>query len=305
MLSALLIVASAGLFQGAAAETIQLSSKLSSDSECKHQFKTVPQGPIELGECQFGDGAHVMYTCVNNTKLHLLLNLGGSDCTKGLFTYEADLTNGECSPLKPLGFASGIWSWTGGCGAKAAVAADDVTPKPTAAELRRWAGSTNCSGEHTVVNTDQMDTCTPYLVPKPSSIKTAQLNETAYSTYHFAGVQDCSGAPEKVGDDRIVGTCENLGDYSQMRVWTSSPDPSSASCAAPGDCGLAYKACCAGSKLKGSPCNCHLHNGTGTAGSVDCGFCGKAYVGCCTAFGLAGHACTCDIKDNTASSIVV
>jgi hypothetical protein len=136
MHSTFLLIAVAGLFQGAGADTVQLSSKLFSDNQCKHQFKQVPQGPIDLGKCQFGDGAHVMYTCVNDTKLHLTLNLGGKDCNKTFDTYEANLTNGECSPLHPLGFASGIWTWTGGCGAAAS-----TLPKE---EAKQQQASTPC-----------------------------------------------------------------------------------------------------------------------------------------------------------------
>merc|ERR1712083_962663 len=74
-------------------------------------------------------------------------------------------------------------------------------------------------------------------------------------------------------------------------------------CAKPGDCGLAYQACCAGMVAKGFPCGCHLQNGNGTADG-DCGTCGTAYSVCCAGFRAKGFPCTCDIHDGSSSIVV-
>jgi len=181
---------------------------------------------------------------------------------------------------------------------------DGVSAKPTAAELRRWEGSTDCTGDYTVLNTEKLDECTPYLLPAPASIWTEYLNETAYASFHYQGVADCSGNGRKL-DDWIVGSCTDLGGYSQKRVWITAPTPPPASCEEPGDCGRAYSACCAVSRVKGSPCACGLRNGTGEAGSRDCGFCGKAFVTCCEGFRLTGHPCACDVADKAAAASIV
>eukprot|EP01050_Picozoa_sp_SAG11_P023873 SAG11_NODE_4928_length_1719_cov_1.579012_2_plen_240_part_00 len=90
----------------------------------------------------------------------------------------------------------------------------------TAAELRRWEGSTSCTGSYTVLSTDVMNQCTPYHVPALASILVLQKNRTAYSSYHYQGEVDCSGAQRTFLEDLAVGTCSgDLGGYSQMRVW--------------------------------------------------------------------------------------
>jgi len=98
--------------------------------------------------------------------------------------------------------------------------------KPTvteAAELRRWDGSSNCTGKYAILNSDNMNECTSYLIPAPASIWVEKQNATVYSSYHYQGVTDCSGNHTHLGDF-VVGTCENLGGYSQMRVWVE-PKP--------------------------------------------------------------------------------
>jgi len=75
-------------------------------------------------------------------------------------------------------------------------------------------------------------------------------------------------------------------------------------CAKPGDCGLAYEACCAGFGAKGYPCACSLADGTGNA-AADCGTCGTAYSACCAGFAAKGFPCTCDIKDAGSRAFVV
>jgi len=75
-------------------------------------------------------------------------------------------------------------------------------------------------------------------------------------------------------------------------------------CAKPGDCGIAYQACCAGFAAKGVPCGCHLKDGDGKTGD-DCGTCGTAYSVCCAAFKFKGHPCTCDINSAGQASVVV
>jgi hypothetical protein len=175
---------------------------------------------------------------------------------------------------------------------------------PTSAELRRWEGSGDFTGDYEVLSTDKLDECTPFLIPAPASVRVEYSNETTYASYHYQGVPDCSGARKKLGD-WIVGSCEDLGGYSQMRVWVSSPSPPPGRCGEPGDCGVAYKACCAVSELKGEPCQCSLRNGTGEAGSPDCGACGKVFVSCCAGFKIGGFPCSCDVADAAAATIVV
>lgn len=175
--------------------------------------------------------------------------------------------------------------------------------KASASEQRRYEGTTNCTGKYTVLNSDVMDQCTPYLVPAPASVFVNQTNDTHYASYHFQGSQDCTG------DGRLlsyleVGSCLSFGSYSQMRVWVEAPKPPVSSCQSFGVCGRAYQGCCIGSELKGEKCTCHLHNGTGQAGSQDCGSCGKAFIKCCSAFQLSGHACACDVIDTSASIVV-
>lgn len=177
--------------------------------------------------------------------------------------------------------------------------------RPTAAELRRWEGSGDCTGNYTVLNTDKLHECTPYLIPAPASILVEYLNETAYASYHYQGVTDCSGAkPRRLGEF-VVNSCEDLDGFSQMRVWVSSPAPPPASCKEPGDCGHAFSACCIASAVKGAPCACDLHNGTGEASSFDCGPCGQAFATCCAGFKLRGFPCTCDVGDRAAAVLLV
>merc|ERR1719261_2168253 len=83
-------------------------------------------------------------------------------------------------------------------------------------------------------------------------------------------------------------------DHPQSDTITSEIEDST--CAKPGDCGLAYQACCAGMQAKGFPCGCHLKDGTGKSGA-DCGTCGSAYSVCCAGFAAKGFPCTCDISD--------
>jgi len=179
-----------------------------------------------------------------------------------------------------------------------------VAAKPSAAELRRWEGSTNCSGNSTVLSTDKLDECTPYLIPAPASIRVQYVNETAYASYHFQGVTDCSGTGEYL-QTLIVNSCTKHDGYSQMRVWVQSPAPPPGICGEKGYCGFAYEACCIGSELKGSPCTCKLRNGTGEAGSPDCGFCGRAFVTCCSGFKLGGSPCSCDVAGGAAATTIV
>lgn len=173
--------------------------------------------------------------------------------------------------------------------------------KASAAQLMRYS-STDCTGNSTVLNTDVMNECTPYLIPAPASIFVNQTNDTAYAYYHFQGQVDCSGEGKKL-TDLVVGVCESYGDYSQKRVWVQAPPPLPSSCGTFGLCGRAYQACCAASKFTGNACNCHLHNGTGKAGSNDCGKCGKDFVGCCTASQLIGHPCGCDVQDEATAVV--
>eukprot|EP00927_Polykrikos_kofoidii_P003015 TRINITY_DN111_c1_g1_i1.p1 TRINITY_DN111_c1_g1~~TRINITY_DN111_c1_g1_i1.p1 ORF type:complete len:223 (+),score=32.15 TRINITY_DN111_c1_g1_i1:91-669(+) len=167
--------------------------------------------------------------------------------------------------------------------------------KATAAEFRRFEGA-DCKGDFSVLSTDKMDECTPYLIPAPASIFVNQTNDSIYTSFHFQGETDCSGVGTKLGD-WTVGECQNFGDYSQLRVWVTAPPPPVSACSVKGACGWAYQSCCIASAATGNPCTCHLHNGTGKAGSRDCGKCGKAFVGCCSAFELTGHGCGCDVMD--------
>jgi hypothetical protein len=175
--------------------------------------------------------------------------------------------------------------------------------KASAAEQRRYEGSTDCTGNYTVLNADVMNKCTPYLIPAPASILVNQTNDTHYASYHFQGPQDCSGKG-KLLDFFAVGECTSFGDYSQKRVWVVAPKPPVSSCDAPGVCGRAYQTCCVASGIKGNKCTCHLHNGTGAAGSQNCGTCGKDFVKCCSAFQMSGHPCGCDVSDDSAVVVV-
>lgn len=92
-----------------------------------------------------------------------------------------------------------------------------------AAELRRWENSSNCTGKFSVLSTDNMNECTQFYIPAPASIWVAQKNDTAYSSYHCQGVTDCSKDKRVFLADFVVGTCEDFGAYSQMRVWSTAP----------------------------------------------------------------------------------
>jgi len=180
-----------------------------------------------------------------------------------------------------------------------------ASPRPSAAELRRYVGSADCTGQYTVLSSDLMGTCTPFLIPAPASVRVEYVNETTYSSYHYQGVQDCSGASRRHLMDLVVNSCTNEGGYSQKRVWIMAPSPPAGPCAAPGDCGLAYQACCIGLEATGTPCECRLHNGSGTDAGPGCGACGKAFVACCSAAGLVGYPCTCDVTREAAPALVV
>mmetsp|Transcript_88112 Transcript_88112/g.197010 ORF Transcript_88112/g.197010 Transcript_88112/m.197010 type:complete len:199 (-) Transcript_88112:331-927(-) len=183
--------------------------------------------------------------------------------------------------------------------------ASGASSTPSAAELRRYKGTT-CTGEYDALNKDVMGECHPYLIPKPASVKVEYLNDTYYTAYHYSGVQDCSGSERTQLAVMAVGQCQDLGDNtSQQRVWITTPAPPPTTCAAPGDCGRAYQACCVGFGVRGHRCGCHLHgNGSGTALSQDCGVCGKAFVACCSAFVLQGHPCTCDLSDAAGALVI-
>jgi len=184
-----------------------------------------------------------------------------------------------------------------------------MAAKHSAAQLREY-DSTDCTGDYSVINTDLMDECTPYLIPAPASILVVQVNDTNYAAYHYQGVQDCSGPDGKLVNSLVVEHCEDMGDgTSHKRAWVtgpSPPPPAPGSCSAPGDCGTAYQACCLGAQIKGESCACHLQNGTGgQATSSDCSTCGKAFVACCSAFALTGHPCTCNVGHSTAPTFVI
>jgi len=176
--------------------------------------------------------------------------------------------------------------------------------EPSGAEFRRWEGSSNCTGPFTVLSTDKLNECIPYLIPAPASLRVEYVDETHYASYHYQGATDCSGNRTHLGDF-VVGTCEDFGSYSQMRVWNTAPAPPPGQCAAPGHCGHAYQACCLAGHVSGKPCACKLRNGTGEAGSADCGFCGKAFVTCCTGYKLGGAPCACDVASGAAAVVVV
>jgi len=179
-----------------------------------------------------------------------------------------------------------------------------ILATPAAAELRRWDSSTDCTGDYEVLNEDRMGECVSFLIPEPASILVKYLNETAYASYHYSGPMDCSG-PSRHLADFAVNSCEGFDDYSQMRVWVTTPAPPRGTCEEPGECGQAYKACCLASGATGAPCKCDLYNGTGEAGSTDCGLCGQSFTTCCAGFKLRGFPCGCDVADKTASAIVI
>ena len=91
--------------------------------------------------------------------------------------------------------------------------------KPVAAEFWRWEGTGDCTGDHSILSRDNMDECTPYIIPAPASLWVEQKNDTAYSSYHFQGPTDCSGMERTFLSDWIVGECFDYGSYSQKRVW--------------------------------------------------------------------------------------
>jgi len=109
-------------------------------------------------------------------------------------------------------------------------------------------------------------------------------------------IPDCQAIVE-MGWDKIVAKCPKS---IEKEVATEEP----LTCAKPGDCGLAYQACCAGLQAKGFPCGCHLKDGDGKSGG-DCGTCGTAYSICCAGFKQKGFPCTCDISSAGEASVVV
>ena len=123
-----------------------------------------------------------------------------------------------------------------------------------AASLRRWAGSTSCEGQYSVLSIDVLDQCTPYHIPAPASILVVRKNGSAYESYHYQGATDCTG-PRTFLEALAVGTCSgDLGGYSQMRVWE-------------------------GATLQCSPgCECCPCTGTGCKGT--CPACGAAVCSC-------------------------
>merc|ERR1711862_1088180 len=90
--------------------------------------------------------------------------------------------------------------------------------KAPAAQHRRYDGVTDCTGNYTVLNTDVMDQCTPYIIPAPASIYVNQTNDTHYASYHYQGVQDCTGQGTLLSFWQ-VDSCVSFGTYSQIRVW--------------------------------------------------------------------------------------
>merc|ERR1719382_1141171 len=138
--------------------------------------------------------------------------------------------------------------------------------KASAAQQRRYEGSTDCTGNYTVLNADVMDQCTPHIILASASIFVNQTNDTHYASYHFQGVQDCTGQGTLVSFGE-VGSCVSFGSYSQIRVWVEAPKPPVSSCQSFGVCGRAYQGCCIGSELKGEKCSCHLHERCGGGSS--------------------------------------
>jgi len=61
-----------------------------------------------------------------------------------------------------------------------------------------------------------------------------------------------------------------------------------------GVCGKSYQACCLAFGAEGYPCDCHLVDGTGKAGS-NCGDCGVGYAACCIGYETDGYPCECDV----------
>mmetsp|Transcript_90600 Transcript_90600/g.163479 ORF Transcript_90600/g.163479 Transcript_90600/m.163479 type:complete len:179 (-) Transcript_90600:149-685(-) len=94
---------------------INLSSKLCSDKECKHQFKQVDGGRVTLGKCEYSDadGVSVFYECVEGSKLHFKLYFLSKTC-EGPPKLEIDIPHNQCTVMPGLG--SGTWLWSGGCG---------------------------------------------------------------------------------------------------------------------------------------------------------------------------------------------
>tara|TARA_B100001287_G_C22675390_1_gene527387 strand:- start:1712 stop:2746 length:1035 start_codon:yes stop_codon:yes gene_type:complete len=62
-----------------------------------------------------------------------------------------------------------------------------------------------------------------------------------------------------------------------------------------GVCGKSYQACCIAFGAEGYPCDCHLVDGTGKAGS-NCGDCGVGYAACCIGYETDGYPCGCDVQ---------
>eukprot|EP00930_Biecheleria_cincta_P104756 TRINITY_DN97163_c0_g1_i1.p1 TRINITY_DN97163_c0_g1~~TRINITY_DN97163_c0_g1_i1.p1 ORF type:complete len:194 (-),score=16.17 TRINITY_DN97163_c0_g1_i1:99-596(-) len=102
-----------------AADTIQLSINLFSDTECAdaRRFISRPAGPVELNKCLYSeeDKMEVFYTCEQGAKLHSVVYSGNGGCSGTPYLETKDIQNDKCSLMPPLG--AGIWTWTGGCGA--------------------------------------------------------------------------------------------------------------------------------------------------------------------------------------------
>ena len=62
-----------------------------------------------------------------------------------------------------------------------------------------------------------------------------------------------------------------------------------------GVCGKSYQACCIAFGADGYPCDCHLVDGSGQAGS-NCGDCGTGYAACCIGYAADGYPCDCDVQ---------
>merc|ERR1711998_206604 len=100
-------------------------------------------------------------------------------------------------------------------------------PHVTAARLRRWDGSHDCSGgSYTVIDTDRMDFCATLHFPE-QAIWFNQTNATAFGAYRVVGSSECilqDDVRAELVAQYTVGKCEYdpSGHSSQMRVWVSS-----------------------------------------------------------------------------------
>ncbi|CAJ1341839.1 unnamed protein product [Effrenium voratum] len=111
-----LMTAAAPLFPAhASAASVTLTAKLCSDKKCERQFKSIDKAKVPLGVCSFSeeDQAAVFYECKDNSKLHFRLYFAKTNCDSTP-TADIDIVSGQCAVLGNL--ASGIWTWSGGCG---------------------------------------------------------------------------------------------------------------------------------------------------------------------------------------------